>query len=214
MSDSNGPSGNVLAETAVFADSESWERLKTARDPATFAAAWLDLQCKIIDATVLLGVVVLGQEGEGAFAPVAVWPTGALGTPTLTAAIEETITKQQSVIHAGSARDIKHQRHTVACPLLVDGKVCGAVAIDVEQCTEAELQHVLGQLEWGSVWLEALVHRNKYTSADRLVTVLDLVATSLHHDRFQEAATAVATELAGILQCERVSIGFLRGKHT
>ena len=216
MSDSNGPSGSVSAETTVFADSDSWERLKTARDPATFAAAWLDLQCKVVDANVLLGVVVLGREGEGAFAPVAVWPTGSLGTPGLTAAIEEVIAKRQSVIHGGSAsgRDQKHHRNTIACPLLVDDKLCGAVAIDVEHCTEAELQHVLGQLEWGSVWLEALVHRNKYTSADRLVTVLDLVATSLHHERFQAAATAVATELAGILQCERVSIGFLQGKHT
>jgi RND family efflux transporter MFP subunit len=161
-------------------------------------------------------VVVLGREGEGAFAPVAIWPTGSLGTPGLTTAIEETIAKRQSVIHGGSAtgRDQKQQRSTIACPLLVDDKLCGAVAIDVEHCTEAELQHVLGQLEWGSVWLEALVHRNKYTSADRLVTVLDLVATSLHHERFQAAATAVATELAGILQCERVSIGFLKGKHT
>jgi RND family efflux transporter MFP subunit len=41
-----------------------------------------------------------------------------------------------------------------------------------------------------------------------------LIATSLHHDRFQEAATAVVTELAGILGCERVTIGFLRGKHS
>ena len=215
MSDSPG-SGNVSAENTVFADSESWERLKSARDPQTFAAAWLDLQCRVIDANVHLGVVVLGREGEGAFTPVAIWPTGSLGTPGLTAAIEETIAKRQSVIqgHTSLSHGQKQQRDTIASPLLVDDKLCGAVAIDVEHCTAAEQQHVLGQLEWGSVWLEALVHRNKYTSADRLVTVLDLVATSLHHERFQAAATAVATELAGILQCERVSIGFLQGKRT
>lgn len=215
MSDGTG-SGNVSAESTVFADAESWKRLKSARDPQTFAAAWLDLQCRVIDANVHLGVVVLGREGEGAFAPVAVWPTGSLGTPGLTAAIEETIAKRHAVIqgHTALSHGQKQQRDTIASPLLVDGKLCGAVAIDVEHCSEAEQQHVLGQLEWGSVWLEALIHRNRYTSADRLVTVLDLVATSLHHERFQAAATAVATELAGILQCERVSIGFLQGKHT
>ena len=214
MSDSPG-SGNAPLVSTVFTDSESWEQLKSARDPATFAAAWLDIQCQTIDANVCLGVVVLGKEGEGALAPIAVWPVGSLGTPALAAAIEASIVKRHAVIQGGatSLRD-KQQRNTIACPLLVDGKVCGAVAIEVDHCPEAELQHVLGQLEWGAVWLEALVHRNKYTSADRLVTVLDLVATSLHHDRFQAAATAVATELAGILQCERVSIGFLRGKHS
>ena len=215
MSDSTG-SGNMSEESTVFSDTESWERLKSARDPQTFAAAWLDLQCRVVDAKVHLGVVVLGREGEGAFAPVAVWPTGALGTPGLTAAIEETIAKRQAVIqgHTALSHGHKQQRDTIASPLLVDDRLCGAVAIDIEHCTAAEQQHVLGQLEWGAVWLEALVHRNRYTAADRLVTVLDLVATSLHHERFQAAATAVATELAGILQCERVSIGFLQGKHT
>jgi RND family efflux transporter MFP subunit len=213
MSDSTG-SGSAGEASAVFLGSESWERLKEARDPNTFAAAWLDIQCQIIDAHVLLGVVVLGKEGGGALSPVAVWPLGSLGTPALTAAIETSIAKRQVVVQRDKSSSREHQRDTIACPLLTDGKVCGAVALEVEHSSDSALQQTLGQLEWGSVWLEALVHRNKYTSSDRLVTVLDLVATSLHYGRFQEAATAVATELAGILQCERVSIGFLRGKHS
>jgi RND family efflux transporter MFP subunit len=215
MTDSSG-SGSASETSAVFLGSESWERLKAAQDPNTFAAAWLDIQCQIINANVHQGVVVLGKEGQGAFSPVAVWPTGSLGSPSLAMAIEAAIAKRQSLVQVGKGpvRDQNQQRGTIACPLLADDRICGAVAIEVEYSSESELQQALGQLEWGSVWLEALVHRNKYTSADRLVTVLDLVATSLHYGRFQEAATAVATELAGILKCERVSIGFLRGKHT
>jgi multidrug resistance efflux pump len=213
MTDSSG-SGSSSETSTVFLGSESWERLKQARDPSTFASAWLDIQCQIISANVHLGVVVLGKGGEGAFSPVAVWPVGSLGTPSLTSAIEAAIASRQSVVQASKGPVREQQRGTIACPLLADGKICGAVAIEVEYSSEPELQQTLGQLEWGSVWLEALVHRNKYTASDRLVTVLDLVATSLHYGRFQEAATAVATELAGILQCERVSIGFLRGKHS
>ena len=44
--------------------------------------------------------------------------------------------------------------------------------------------------------------------------MIELLATSLHHARFQEAATAVATELATILDCERVSVGFIKRRHT
>ena len=46
-----------------------------------------------------------------------------------------------------------------------------------------------------------------------MVTVLDLISTALHHERFQAAATAVATELATSFGCERVSIGFMDGQH-
>ena len=47
----------------------------------------------------------------------------------------------------------------------------------------------------------------------RLTAVLNLVATALHYESFQAASTAVATELAGILECERVSIGFVDKGH-
>jgi hypothetical protein len=186
MTDSSG-SGSASETSAVFLGSESWERLKAAQDPNTFAAAWLDIQCQIINANVHQGVVVLGKEGQGAFSPVAVWPTGSLGSPSLAMAIEAAIAKRQSLVQVGKGpvRDQIQQRGTIACPLLADDRICGAVAIEVEYSSESELQQALGQLEWGSVWLEALVHRNKYTSADRLVTVLDLVATSLHYGRFQ-----------------------------
>jgi RND family efflux transporter MFP subunit len=41
--------------------------------------------------------------------------------------------------------------------------------------------------------------------------VLELVAAGAAHERFSAAATALATELATRLHCERVTIGFLRG---
>ncbi len=215
MSDSGSSEGGASDTSTGFLGSESWKQLKDARDPSEFSAAWLEIQCRIINAKVHLGVVVLGKEGQGTFAPAAVWPPGALGTPNLANAVEAAITQQKPVVQPGSGllREQEQRGDTIACPLTADGKVCGAVAIEVAPCSEAELDQILAQLEWGSVWLEVLVHRNKFTSSDRLVTVLDLVATSLHYGHFQEAATAVATELAGILQCERVSIGFLKGKH-
>lgn len=216
MSDGEGSGGEAGETSAAFLGSAAWAQLKDARDPNAFAAAWLDIQCRIINANVQLGVVILGKEGQGAFAPIAIWPPGSLGTPNLANAVEAVISKGESAILPGSGllREQAQRGDTIACPLTADGKICGAVAIEVAHCSEAELAQILAQLEWGSVWLEVLVHRNKFTSSDRLVTVLDLVATSLHYGRFQEAATAVATELAGILQCERVSIGFLKGKHS
>lgn len=44
----------------------------------------------------------------------------------------------------------------------------------------------------------------------RLATVLEIVATALEHVGLRAAATAVATELAARVPCDRVSVGFLR----
>ena len=79
------------------------------------------------------------------------------------------------------------------------------------------MRAVMRQLQWGSAWIELIIRRidgKKYTPENQqLVTVLELIATSLQHDKFQAAATSVATELATLLECERVSIGFLKGKY-
>jgi RND family efflux transporter MFP subunit len=101
----------------------------------------------------------------------------------------------------------------LALPLVVDDQLCGAVALEVEHRPEPELRKILELLQWGAAGLENLVRRRSFTARDRLVTVLELLATSLQHDRFQASSTAAATELAGILNCERVSIGFLRRRH-
>ena len=101
----------------------------------------------------------------------------------------------------------------IAHPVIVDDQLYGAAALEVEARSEPALRDLVQRLGWGIGWLEALARRKTFTSKARLVTVLELIATSLNHERFQAAATAVATELATMLACERVSIGFLKGQH-
>ena len=215
MSDSTS-SNNTTTDGNTLEPTSIWDGLNTTSDPQAFAKAWLDIVCAYIDANIHLAVVVLSDAGSASFAPVGVWPEGALGTPTVTSLIESAISQKQSQQdrHTVSFHGQNQQRIALASPLVIGGKVHGAVALDIEHVPQVQLTEVLRQLDWGLVSLEALVHRTRRDSTDRLVTVLDLVATSLHHGRFQAAATAVATELAGILQCERVSIGFLKGGHT
>jgi RND family efflux transporter MFP subunit len=44
--------------------------------------------------------------------------------------------------------------------------------------------------------------------------LLELTATTLEHDRFRASAMAIVTELAIQVNCDRVGLGFRRGKHT
>jgi len=217
-SSGTGPDQTDHASGAGVHEAEEWARLQEGRDPESFSRAWLDRQAAIIGPDVVRAVVVLGAPETGPYAPVAVWPEGTLGSPWLVSGVENAISRKQTILERGkrspTSDDQKRKLDVVSHPLMVDGQVCGAVSFETEHRSAEGTQAVADALRWGVVWLEALIRRNKYTSSDRLVTVIELIATSLHHDRFQASATAVATELAGILHCERVSIGFMRGQHS
>ncbi len=98
-------------------------------------------------------------------------------------------------------------RCQVAVPISVRSRV-GAVAVEVEGAKESELEPVIDLLRLGACWLEALLDHE--AASAQLVMALELVEIALEHGRFQAGATAVATELATRLGCERVSIGMMR----
>jgi RND family efflux transporter MFP subunit len=193
-------------------DSELWARLAHASDAAGFAASWLDIQCKAFDG-VIRGVVVLRTSELASFAPVAMWPEGVEGNPKLAAVVEATL-QQRRVTVQGMKRNAQRGDFVfIGHPILVDDELYGVAALEVEGRADAALRALVLRLGWGIGWLEALARRKTFTSRARLVTVLELIATSLQHERFQAAATAVVTELATTLACERVSIGFMKGRH-
>jgi len=218
VADNDGITSIVDARRAA-ADSEPesfesalWARLVHAPDLNAFAATWLDIQCRAFDGVVRGAVVLRGSDAAN-FAPVAIWPVGVEGDPKLIAVVERALA-QKSVVIQGAKRGARRQDLVfIAHPILVDDSLYGVAALEVEGRTESALRELVQQLGWGIGWLEALARRRTFTSKARLVTVLELIATSLSHERFQAAATAVVTELATTLGCERVSIGFMKGRH-
>lgn len=213
----SGSSAEPEAGPTAPAQDDAWSRLTAARAPEVLAATWLEIFQQQIGPAMHRGVVVLGAPNSGPFAPMALWPKGGLGTPALVAAVENAINRREMVADRGRRAPTEdnpnHKVDVIAQPLVVDDAICGAVAIEIDH-DAAAYGETITELKWGIVALEALVRRHRFTAADRMATVLELIATSLHYDRFQAAATAVATELAGILKCERVSIGFMKGKST
>jgi len=196
-------------ESEAF-DSALWARLGHAADSAAFSAAWLDIQCRAFE-RVVRGVVVQRSSEAASFAPVAVWPEGIQGHPKLAEVAEAALATRRVAVQG--AKRGGREPVFLAHPVIVDDQLYGAVALEVEGRSEAALRELVERLGWGIGWLEALARRKTFTSKARLVTVLELIATSVNHERFQAAATAVATELATMLACERVSIGFMKGRH-
>lgn len=196
-------------------ESTWWARLAHAADTPSFVSGWLDIQCRAF-AGVIRGVVVLRASEGSNFAPAAVWPEGIEGSPKLVAVVERALADRRVTVDGayGAKRGARRQDPVfIAHPVLVDDELYGVAALEVEGRADSALRELVQQLGWGIGWLESLARRKTFTSKARLVTVLELIATSLRHDRFQAAATAVATELATTFGCERVSIGFMKGRH-
>ena len=148
----------------------------------------------------------------GSFAPAGIWPSGVAGNPKLAALVERVLADRRVTVE-GQKEARQQDPVLIAHPILVDGELFGVVALEVEGRADSRLRDLVQQLGWGIGWLEALARRKTFTSKARLVTVLELIATSLRHERFQAAATAVATDLATTFGCERVTIGFMNGGH-
>ncbi|HUF19217.1 MAG TPA: HlyD family efflux transporter periplasmic adaptor subunit, partial [Burkholderiales bacterium] len=105
--------------------------------------------------------------------------------------------------------------YQLAYPIRLDGKVRGVVGLDIQWRQEAQLQHAMRQLQWGSGWLEVLLRRHAdpmEAARMRLKLILQFVSVFLDQPRFKDAATALVTEVATQLGCDRVSLGIKRAK--
>lgn len=196
-----------------FSDAATWSRLSDAGSTDAFAAAWLDLQCRLLGG-VGQAVVVFG-DGEGGFVPLAYWPEGASGTPALAAVAELAIAQKRGAVrqHQAESGCGAFRFDALAYPLMLGGVLHGVVAVEVAHESDAQLQVEMRLLQWGCAWW----HRRLHTDAPQqseLATVLELLATVLDEGRFLAAATALVTDLATLLHCERVTFGSEEGRHT
>lgn len=199
--------GSHVDEEADFL----WQAYAGATTPEAAGSAWLALQCSMIDGAAR-GVLVLGAPDTGPYLPVSVWPPGQTASPLMAEVAGNALTQRRSVIVK------KRPRSVVASPILVDGHLHGIVAVESSTQHEGRLQQQVQQLRWGAGNLEVML-RNEQSleeqrTRERLIATLDMVASALAEDGFEAAAQALATDLAIRLDCDRVSIGFLRERNT
>jgi RND family efflux transporter MFP subunit len=158
------------------------------------------------------GVLVLGAPDTGPYVPAGVWPPGQAASTLLAEIADRTIEERRAQIVKGSPLSV------VTSPVVVDGHLHGLVAVETAEQQDAELHAALQQLRWGSAGVESMLRSQQsaqeQTTRERLIASLDLVASVLVEEGFEPAAQALATDLAIRLDCDRVSIGFVREKHT
>jgi RND family efflux transporter MFP subunit len=188
---------------------------------ADVAQNWLAWQCTMIAGT-SHGVIALGLPDQGPYRPAACWPEGSDPSVALSKTAKAAISKRKGVVAElkSSRHDEGVDRDAIAYPIVIDGKLLGVAAIEVERQANVRQKSVLQMLQWGASWFQAMCaqqgqaeQQNGAAGGDSLGMVLELVSTAVEQERFQAAATAVVTELATRLKLERVSLGFIHGKH-
>ncbi len=187
-----------------------WRLHSEAAGKESYVHTWLALQCSMIPGAVG-GVLILGAPDTGPYAPASVWPAGQAASALLAEAAGRALEARQGLIVRGP------HCTAVSSPLLLESQLHGIVAVETSQQQEAALQEVLRQLQWGLYGVESLLRSQQslqeQTTRERLIATLDLVASVLAEQGFEAGAQALATDLAIRLDCDRVSIGFVRDRH-
>jgi hypothetical protein len=213
-------SGEKVDQSNGLSDSQLWKKFSSAKTPSEFACHWLSLQCRYLP-SVRQGVVVLGDPKENSYTPAAYWPQDSKGSMNLTRVAEFAIEQKKGVLHEGNSVNgnngfKKKKSFFMSYPFLIDENLHGVVAVEACPSNEKETQQIMRQLQWGSSWMEVMIRRQfkQKTLPDhkRLSTILELIASGLENEQFKKAANAVVTDMAVQLDCERVSLGFVKGK--
>jgi len=207
IAESSGEKASVKAGNLPTASSHSFGM----GESDDFLQAWLAQQCSIIAGTVS-GVLLLGEPDTGPYEPVSLWPLGQPVSQHLAEAANRTLQSRQSQTLEGSTLAV------VTCPLLLDGQMHGLVAVEMSSHQKTALSAAIQSLQWGLLGVEARLRSQQsleeQNTRERLIATLDLVASVLVEDGFESSAQALATDLATRLDCDRVSIGFVRDQHT
>ena len=165
-------------------------------------ASWLAEQCGILPC-VLRGLLVRPYL-DGESPRLARWPQAAPLAPDLLAMARAALSQREPLVamrppRAGSPLG------SLCLALSLPGANPGAVALEISDAKESEAPVWIDRLRAGAAWLEPLARRE--VAHARLAGVVELVGTALAHAELPDALTALATDLAGHLGCERVSIG-------
>lgn len=174
---------------------------------------WLHELCKNIKGVSKAVVFIYTQEGSG-LTPVACRPERMIETSSflthgkLALSSGECVCLQnkEKIAESGEPLDV------VACPLFEDKRARGVVVVQMMTRTALKQKLVTQKIHDALPWLRALVRYGALDDKRQLIDIVELVASSFEHDRFEAAATEVVTDIASRLLCDRVSLGFVDGQ--
>ena len=202
----------VVAEQTASPAADPWEVFLGAETEETFFRSWLLLLCHHIPAAVQ-AIIVTHQGENEPYIPKATWPGSGADPSRLGQILEKVIEERCGLV---IPLDENGSSYALAYPLIMDDRLPAVVAMEVRAGSEADLRDIMAQLQWGIAWLEVLYRRRQAgedgAALHRLQAAVDLLAVTLGEADFDVAATAFVSKLAAAVDCDRVSLGLVRGQ--
>jgi multidrug resistance efflux pump len=175
---------------------------------------WLTQQCQIIPGS-QRGTIILGLNSTGEYDNNLLWPDDQIDVSMLQRVIQATLRSRQAVIktRGGTKENTGEPLDSIACPIFLQDKLIGAVAIEMTNRSQQMQQTAIQQLQTGLKWLETMARVNSSAVTTQLITLVELIAAGLDHENFNVSLNQVANELAKRFSCQQVCIGFIHYKH-
>lgn len=191
--------------SASLAHDTLWGAFVSADNAADFCRNWLSLQC--LQVAEVRAALLLLEQGGGTFVPAGVWPSDKTDVTYLAPGAQQSLGERRGLILHGQVGALV----VVAYPVEIDGRVHGAVVLDVAERPDAALQTVLRQIHWGVGWLESLFLRRRgeeeTRNLERARTALDVLGVAAEQSRLDDMGLAVVNDLASRFACDRVAFG-------
>ena len=191
--------------------------------PEQFLVNLLAVQCRLAAAEA--GGILRTREGSPEV--LAVFPPPDKNAPTpvwLAQALEASAqvtgggtTVIRPLVGADAMYGAPARRNLVMVPILTAGSVRGLGAFVVDTGDSTALAHCRERLELSisllSLYEMRLTLQRRQVDLRRLQVALETLAAVNEHDRFAAAAMAMCNETAARWGCERVGLGFLKGRY-
>ncbi len=176
---------------------------------------WLATQCASIPD---VHSALLTLPAQGAQPDVVVrWPENGARLKPLLSAARAVLTHRKSIIQVPRQKtDNAATATVVATPIRAKGQLMGAASLSLEGVDTDRGRAALKTLNAAIPALGQLFQTagEPESQPPELEMITGLLATALTHKRFKTSVTALATELAGLLDCDRVSIGLRQIERT
>lgn len=185
---------------------DPWLAFVAPVNSRSYFSAWLQLVCSHVPGTTA-GALLLRDAAAGQLLPIATWPDAAQDLARLGKVVEDSLSQKRGVLIRAQS-GLWH----VGYPILVDGQVAGAVAVETSG-PEADARALLRYLHWGLGWIvESLGRRDQNVSvmrAERLDSVMEAIASALKPAPLRELLHSVVGDVSRQLGCARVGIGLV-----
>ncbi|MES9872453.1 MAG: efflux RND transporter periplasmic adaptor subunit [Candidatus Sedimenticola sp. 6PFRAG7] len=199
--------------------SDLWSAFSQSGNQVGYCQGWLDLQCARIpyaQSAVLL--LRTDQADSKNFSAIGRWPNGDEPIPAILELAERVLDEQCGLVSElddiATISDIQVSLFGVAYPLKVDQQIAGVVSVAIGAQADSALAYAMEQLQWGISWIELMVRRHQRSNLEsdlpRLKSAVEILASVLADETFDQSCMTFVTELASALECERVSYGLMR----